>query len=69
MTPPLFGRCLLRLFDTAPVSFGGYLTPGGVIWRLFDTAPFFLFSKIWRVWWWLYSQGIMEELVESPLHP
>ena len=37
---------ILWLFDTAPVSSGGYLTPGGVILRLYDTAPFFLFADL-----------------------
>ena len=37
---------ILWLFDTAPVSSGGYLTPGGVILRLYDTVPFLLFVDL-----------------------
>ena len=37
---------ILWLFDTAPVSSGGYLTPGGVILRLYDTVPFLLFADL-----------------------
>ena len=37
---------ILWLFDTAPVSSGGYLTPGGVNLRLYDTVPFLLFVDL-----------------------
>ena len=37
---------ILWLFDTAPVSSGGYLTPGGVFLRLYDTVPFLLFADL-----------------------
>ena len=37
---------ILWLYDTAPVSSGGYLTPGGVILRLYDTVPFLLFADL-----------------------